>query len=69
MDYSTCKPVTQFSSKYPNTNYVGPVNLCKDIVAMKNKPETVSMDNEKELLHMTEKQFRALGEENMVKRY
>ena len=43
--------------------------LNNNIVSMKNKTETIVMNNEKELLRMSVKQLRALGEENKVKRY
>ena len=61
MDYSTCQPVQQFLSKYPKTNIVDIVTLCKEIVSIKNEPKTVNMDNQKELSSMTVKELRVLG--------
>ena len=67
MDYSTCQPVQQFMSKYPKTNIVDIVNLCKKIVSIKNEPKTVNMDNQKELSSMTVKELRVLGKQHNVK--
>ena len=68
MDYSTCQPVQQFMSKYPKTNIVDIVNLCKEIVSIKNEPKTVNMDNQKELSSMTVKELRVLGKHYKVKK-
>ena len=69
MDYSTCQPVKQFLSKYPETNLVDIVKLCKDIVSLKNEPKTENMDNEKELLRMSVKDLKKLAKENKIKKY
>ena len=50
MDFSTCKPVKQLLSKYPNTNLVDIVNLCKDVVSIKScrhPKKTVIYDSER----------------------
>ena len=69
MDYSTCKPVQQFMSKYPEINIVDIVTLCKEIVSIKNEPKTVNMDNQKDISTMTVKELRALGKQFKVKKY
>ena len=69
MDYSTCKPVQQFMSKYPEINIVDIVTLCKEIVSIKNEPKTVKMDDKKELSSMTVKELRELGKQFKVKKY
>ena len=69
MDYSTCQPVQQFMSKYPEINIVDIVTLCKEIVSIKNEPKTVNMDNQKDISTMTVKELRALGKQFKVKKY
>ena len=61
MDYSTCKPVQQFMSKYPEINIVDIVTLCKEIVSIKNEPKTVNMDDTKYFSSMTAKELREYG--------
>ena len=69
MDYSTCKPVQQFMSKYPEINIVDIVTLCKEIVSIKNEPKTVKMDDKKDFASMTVKELRVLGKEYKIKKY
>ena len=67
MDYSTCKPVQQFMSKYPEINIADIVTLCKEIVSIKNEPKTVKMDDKKDFASMTVKELRVYGKEYKIK--
>ena len=69
MDYTTCQPVQQFMSKYPNINIVDIVTLCKEIVSIKNEPKTVNMDDKKDFSSLTVKELRVLGKQYKVKQY
>ena len=55
-------------SKYPETNLVDIVKLCKDIVSLRNETKTENMDNEKELLRMSVKDLKKLAKENKIKK-